>query len=130
MMNSWNGIGNLTRDPELKYSTSGVAFAKCGIAVQRRFNKDETDFINFTVFGRGAEIFCEYVGKGSKVGIEGRIQTGRFEDKDGKMVYTTDVIAENFTFLDSKKDSVQSGSPEKESPFDNAPDISDENLPF
>lgn len=134
MMNSTNLIGNLTRDPELRYSESGKAFLKGNIAVQRRFNKEEADFIQFVMFGKGAEIFAQYTSKGSQVALEGRIQTGRYEDKDGKTIYTTDVIVDNYTFLGKTGESKSQDKPTKQQSHAQAQgeplNIDDSSLPF
>ena len=104
-MNSVALIGRLTRDPEVRYSTSGsqMAIAKFTIAVDReRTAKDgeqSADFIGITCFGKTAELVEKYMGKGRLVGVTGRIQTGSYE-KDGRKVYTTDVIADRGQFLD------------------------------
>jgi single-strand DNA-binding protein len=102
-MNTTNIIGNLCKDWELKYSQSGTAFSKNTIAVKRKFKKDESDFITVLAFGKSAELLAEYTSKGSKIGIQGRIQTGKYEKEDGTTVYTTDVVIDEFEFLDSKK---------------------------
>lgn len=104
-MNSVALIGRLTRDPEVRYSTGGnqMAIAKFTIAVDRERNSKEgeqsADFIGITCFGKTAELVEKYIGKGRLVGITGRIQTGSYE-KDGRKVYTTDVIADRVQFLD------------------------------
>ncbi|MDR0874946.1 MAG: single-stranded DNA-binding protein [Clostridiales Family XIII bacterium] len=96
--------GNLARDPEKSYTQSGMAITRFTIAVNR-FRKseggDDADFIRITAFDKQAELVERYLKKGSKVGVEGRIQTGSYE-KDGKKVYTTDVIANRVEFLDRK----------------------------
>lgn len=135
MMNSVNLIGRLTKDPELRYAGNGTAYLKGTVAVQRRFDKEEADFIQFTIFSKGAEIFSQYTKKGSQVGLEGRIQTDKFDNKEGQTVFTTDVIVDNFTFLDSKSErklsdnsNQQLSNPTKN---DSGPiDIKDEDLPF
>ncbi len=97
-MNSVILIGNLTRDPELRYSTGAnqTAICKFSIAVNDGFGENKrTSFIPVTVFGKAAESCDRYLKKGSKVCVNGRIQTGSYE-KDGRTVYTTDVIANNY----------------------------------
>ncbi|MCQ2551722.1 MAG: single-stranded DNA-binding protein [Clostridia bacterium] len=103
-MNSVALIGRLTRDPEVRYSAGNqMAIAKFTIAVDRdRASKDAeqtADFIGITCFGKTAELVEKYMGKGRLVGVTGRIQTGSYE-KDGRKVYTTDVIADRVQFLD------------------------------
>lgn len=104
-------IGRLTRNPELKYTTNGVAVASFNLAVNRQFtNQDgerEADFINCVMWRKAAEIFCDYTHKGSLVGIDGRIQTRSYENQQGQRVYVTEVVADNFSFLESKSQSNQ-----------------------
>jgi single-strand DNA-binding protein len=99
-------VGRLTRDPELRYSSSNLATMRCAIAVDRQFAREGeergADFINIVAFGNRAETMSKYLTKGSQIAIDGRIQTGSYDGADGKKVYTTDVIVENFQFLDSK----------------------------
>ena len=115
-MNSVILIGRLTRDPELRYTSAGqMAVAKFSIAVDRpaRAGKErEADFPRITVFGKQAENCERYLAKGRMVGIQGRLQTGSYQDKDGKTVYTTDVIADRVEFLEwgDRKDQGTSGS--------------------
>jgi len=102
-MNSVALIGRLTRDPEVRYGAqSQTAIARFTIAVDRQRGRDgdqTADFISITCFGKTAELVEKYIGKGRLVGITGRIQTGSYE-KDGRKVYTTDVIADRVEFLD------------------------------
>ncbi|WP_019125540.1 single-stranded DNA-binding protein [Peptoniphilus grossensis] len=111
-MNSVNLIGRLVRDPELKYSKSGMAILKFTVAVDRKLSKDKreeaernnqptADFISCTAFGKTAEVIANYHSKGSQIAVEGRIQTGSYE-KDGRTIYTTDVLVNSITFVGSK----------------------------
>ena len=99
-------VGRLTRDPELRYTSSNLANMRCSIAVDRTFAREGeergTDFINIVAFGNRAETMKKYLTKGSQIAVDGRIQTGSYDGQDGKKVYTTDVIVENFQFLDTK----------------------------
>ena len=103
-MNSVILIGRLTRDPELRYTAgSQMAIAKFSIAVDRpaRAGKErEADFPRITVFGKQAENCEKFLAKGRMVGIQGRLQTGSYQDRDGKTVYTTDVVADRVEFLE------------------------------
>lgn len=105
-MNTVNLIGNLTKDIELKYGQTGTAFANGSIAVQRNFKNQsgeyDSDFINIKAFGKTAELLANHFSKGSKIGVTGSIQTGRYE-KDGRTVYTTDVIVRDVTFVERKQ---------------------------
>ena len=100
-------IGRLTRNPEIRYSQNenSIAVARFTLAVDRRFKRDNeatADFIGCVAFGRTAEFFEKYTRQGSKMAIEGRIQTGSYVKQDGSKVYTTDVVVENAEFADSR----------------------------
>lgn len=103
-MNSVILIGRLTKDPEISYiPQSNMAVAKFNLAVDRPVKQGQekkADFPRVTVFGRQAENCERFLSKGSKAGIEGRIQTGSYRDKNGQTVYTTDVIASRVEFLE------------------------------
>ena len=91
--------GRLTAKPELNYTQSQMAVTKFTIAVDR-FSKDKgADFIRVTVFGKQAENVCRYMDKGRMIAVEGSLQTGSYKDRDGKTVYTQDVIANHTEFL-------------------------------
>lgn len=102
-------VGRITAKPELKYTNSNLPVTRFSIAVDRRnSNSDgqrETDFINIVAWRKTAENVCNYLDKGSLISVEGRIQTGSYDDKDGKKRYTFEVIADNVTFLESKAQS-------------------------
>ena len=104
-------MGRLTRDAEVRYSQgdSQSALARFTIAVDRRFKRDgdaqTADFIGCVAFGKTAEFFERFGRKGTKFVLEGRIQTGSYTNKDGQRVYTTDVVAENVEFAESKNSS-------------------------
>jgi len=105
--------GNLVRDPEKSYTNSGMAVTRFTIAVNRSYSKkseggQDADFIRVTCFDKRAEFVEKYLTKGRKVGVEARVQTGSYE-KDGKTIYTTDFIANNIEFLDSKRDQDSGG---------------------
>lgn len=139
-------VGRLTRDPEVRYSTSGdnqLAIARYTLAVDRRFRRDgeqSADFIRCVSFGRTAEFAEKYFHQGTKIVAEGRIQTGSYQDKDGKTVYTTEVVVENQEFAESKANSdagsfVQPAAVAPTAPagdgFMNIPDsVDDSGLPF
>lgn len=103
-MNSVSLIGRLTRDPEVKYTTDGMCVCRFSIAIDRygKGEEKQTDFPNIVVFGKTAENCERFIHKGSKVGIQGRIQTGSYTNQEGVKVYTTDVVANNVEFLDPK----------------------------
>lgn len=97
--------GNLTRDPEVRYTQTGKAFARMGIAVRRPYSKDKdaVDFFNLTAWEKTAEFCGRYFMKGSRVLVEGRLQTSSYENKDGVKVNAVDVLIENIEFADSKR---------------------------
>lgn len=108
-MNKVMLIGRLTTKPELRYTGSNLPYTRFSLAVNRTFNnaqgQRETDFINIVVWRKQAENVCQYLDKGSLVSVEGRIQTGSYDDKDGNKRYTTDVVADSVQFLESKSKS-------------------------
>jgi len=129
-MNNVSLVGRLTRDPEIKATNSGSSYARFSIAVDRRGKDAGTDFINIVAFGKTSEFIERYFRKGQRIGINGRIQTGSYEGKDGKKVYTFDVIAENVEFVESKSASA-SATPANADGFVNIPDgVEDPGLPF
>ena len=107
-MNRVELIGRITRDPELRYTSSNIATTRFTLAVNRLFQGQNgeqcTDFINIVVWRKQAENVKKFVSKGSLVAVEGRIQTGSYE-KDGQRIYTTDVVADSVQFLESKAQS-------------------------
>ena len=139
-------MGRLTRDPDIRYSGTDnqLAVARYTLAVDRRVKKDggedSADFISCVAFGKTAEFAEKYIRKGTKLLVEGRIQTGSYTNKDGQKVYTTDVVVENSEFAESKAasgggDLKSQSMPEPISAmgadFMNIPDgVEDEGLPF
>ena len=131
-------IGRLTAKPELRYTNSNVPYARFTIAVNRPFNNQdgnkETDFINIVVWRKQAEVICNYFDKGNLIAIEGRIQTGSFDDKDGNKRYTTDVVLDQFHFIESKAQrEAGSNSSDNVTPYDYevpTEDVNVENDPF
>lgn len=107
-------IGRLTRDPELRYSSSNAAIVNFSIAIDRQYTNSQgqrdTDFINIVAFQKQAENIKKYVTKGSLVAVDGRIQTRNYDDKDGKKVYVTEVIADRVQFLSSKSSTVENSN--------------------
>ncbi|WP_317855350.1 single-stranded DNA-binding protein [Chakrabartyella piscis] len=97
-------MGRLTRDPEVRYSQGAtpMAVARYSIAVNRRFKRDETDFINCVAFGKTGEFAEKYLKKGQMITIVGSLRTGSYDDKDGKKVRTTDVVVDEHYFAESK----------------------------
>lgn len=117
-MNKTVLIGNLTKDIDLKFQAgSGLAIGKFSLAVARQ-KKGETDFIKCIAFGKTAETMSQYLFKGSKVAIEGHIQTGNYTNKDNHKVYTTDVVIDRFEFVGGKNEG-QAPSGNNQSSFGN-----------
>ena len=106
MINNVVLVGRLTRDVDLRYTSSGTAYASFTVAVERNFKNQngekETDFINCAMWRKAAENFANFTHKGSLVGIEGRIQTRNYENQQGQKVYVTEVLAENFSLLEPR----------------------------
>ncbi|MEJ7444315.1 single-stranded DNA-binding protein [Staphylococcus hominis] len=136
-------VGRLTKDPEYRQTQSGVSTATFTLAVNRTFkNKNgerEADFINVVVFRQQAENVDNYLSKGSLAGVDGRIQSRNYENKEGRRVFVTEVVADNVQFMDSKGSNQQSNqsqqqgqAPAGNNPFanDNNANIDDDDLPF
>lgn len=145
MLNRTVLVGRMTKDPEMRVSPSGVTVTTFTLAVNRAFKKDETDFISVVCFKKAAENVNNFCSKGSLVGVDGRIQTRNYENKEGRKVYVTEVVADSVQFLETKgkNENVQQQAPQqnnaaappqnKNNPFANATgpiDISDDMLPF
>lgn len=107
-------VGRLTAKPELRYTPANVAFLRFTVAVNRPFTnsegKREADFINVVCWRNQAETISKYFDKGNLISIEGRIQTGSFDDKDGNKRFTTDVALDNFEFVEGKNKSQSSSN--------------------
>lgn len=106
MINNVVLTGRLTKDVDLRYTSNGTAVGSFSLAVDRQFKNQqgerETDFINCVIWRKAAENFANFTRKGSLVGIQGRIQTRNYENQQGQRVYVTEIVVENFTFLESK----------------------------
>lgn len=115
-------IGRLTRDPELRHTTSGIPVCQITVAISRPTapgKEPETDFINVTIWNRPAENVARYLSKGRQVAVEGRIQTRSYDNNEGKRTYVTEVIANNVEFLGSANDVPRREEPTpNENPFD------------
>lgn len=130
-------IGRLTRDPEMRYSeNSNTAIARYTLAVNRPFKQDggqEADFLPCIAFGKTAEYAEQYLAKGMKVAIEGRIQTGSYTNHDGQKIYTTEIAVERQEFLEKRTGNSQPDADTANGSKDgymDIPDGIDEELPF
>lgn len=146
MINRTVLTGRLTRDPELKTTQSGLSVASFTLAVNRQFADKNgnrgTDFINCVIWKKGAENLCNFTNKGSLIGVDGRIQTRSYDDKNGQKVYVTEVVVDSFSLLESKKDKQSNvggyngnntNSNNTQDPFNSqgdTVDITDDDLPF
>lgn len=148
MLNRIILIGRLTRDPELRYTPSGVAVTQFTLAVDRPFTNQqgerEADFINIVTWRQLAETCANYLRKGRLTAVEGRLQVRHYDSNEGRRVYVTEVIADNVRFLESAgggnrdDQSNQNQFSRGQSPISNDPfvddgrpvDISDDDLPF
>mgnify|MGYP000466090907 FL=1 len=124
-MNNVVLIGRLTKDPELKYSQAGKAYCRFTVAINREFNREEADFINCLAFGKTAETIAEWLGKGRRIALQGRIQTGSYQNSNGDTVYTTEVVADRFEFVDSARSETS-----KNQSYSNNDDVLDDNDDF
>jgi len=131
-------VGNLTRDIELKYTTSGMAIAKFGLATNRSYKdtttgelKQEAMFIDITVFGRSAEVANQYLKKGKKVLVEGRLVLDQWVDNAGQKRAKHSIVAEKVQFMDVKESSDNVNQPQQKNK-NNIPsiDIDDDEVPF
>lgn len=127
-------MGRLTRDVDVKVSSTGTAVARFNLAVDRRFKKDNEqscDFISCVAFSKTAEFLEKYGNKGTKFVVEGSIQTGSYTNKEGQKVYTTDVLVQSVEFAESKSSAqtYQKAEPQT-ADFVAVDEIDDEELPF
>ena len=107
-------VGRLTRDPELRYTSNGVAVASFTVAVNRQFTNSngdrDADFIGCVIWRKAAENFTNFTHKGSLVGIDGRIQTSSYDNQQGQRVYRTGVVVDNFSLLETKAENERHNS--------------------
>ena len=119
-------IGRLSRDPELRHTTSGTAVCQINVAISRpvtQGSEPQTDFINVVVWNKQAENVARYLSKGRQIAVEGRIQTRNYDNNEGKRTYVTEVIASNVEFLGSANDNRTNNTVESfnDNPFDVEP---------
>ncbi|MFS4465984.1 single-stranded DNA-binding protein [Staphylococcus haemolyticus] len=137
-------VGRLTKDPEYRTTPNGIDVANFTLAVNRNFKskngEQQADFINVVVFRNQAQNVNNYLSKGSLAGVDGRIQSRSYENKEGQRVFVTEVVADNVQFLEPKNNNQQNSQPQQQrgqapagnKPFanDNNADIDDDDLPF
>lgn len=122
-------LGRLARDPEVRYTKDNTAVARFTLAVDRMKKEDPADFISCVAFRKTAELMEKYCRKGTKIALEGRIQTGSYE-KDGQKIYTTDVIVDRMEFAGGKRedDGAVPDAPKAEVP--DGFEVVDDDIPF
>ena len=142
MINNVVLVGRLVRDPELRYTPSNQAVATFSLAVNRNFKSQngerEADFINCVIWRQQAENLANWAKKGVLIGIAGRIQTRNYENQQGQRVYVTEIVANDFQLLESRKDRETGQSQgysqpdfSRQATANTSPmDISDDDLPF
>jgi len=132
-------VGNLGKDPDMRYTAGGDAVANLSIATSESWNdnqtgekKEKTEWHRVVFFNKPAETIGQYVKKGQQLYVEGRLQTRKWQDKDGIEKYSTDIISDNFTFVGSKSDSSDAFAPKSQdnNDFSNQDIIKDEDIPF
>lgn len=132
-------IGRLTKDADVKASSTGISIARFNLAVDRKFKKDNeqtADFINCVAFSKTADFLEKYGSKGTKFVVEGSIQTGSYTNKDGNKVYTTDVVVQSVEFAESKTSAQNNNAPAPAQAnvipngFIKVDDIDEDELPF
>jgi single-strand DNA-binding protein len=136
MINRFISVGRLTKDPDLRFTPNGVAVASFTLAVNRPFKNQngdqDADFIPIVVWRKQAENVAEYLKKGNLAGIDGRIQTRNYENKEGNRVYVTEVMADSVQFLEPKRSNNNQQQPSSQGKPDNwtPDDVPDSELPF
>lgn len=125
-------IGRLTRDPEIRTAQDGLTIARYSLAIDRQTKEKQADFFRCVTFGKNAEFVERYLKKGTKVAVTGRLQSGSYTDRDGRKVYTVEVVTENHEFVESKVAAERNEQQIETSAdgFMNIPDGIDEELPF
>ena len=136
MINRFVGVGRITADPVIKKSASGTSIVKFNIAINRKNDKEKTDYISCVAFGGSAEFMDQYVKKGYLLGVEGRLQTGSYENQKGDKVYTTDVMCDSVQNYQPKgsitevHSELKNGDSFTMNDIANTLDISESDLPF
>lgn len=129
------GIGRLVNDPELRKTNSGVSTVKFTLACRRKFKNQQTgeydsDFITCQAWRNQADFIANYVKKGNQVFVEGEWQTGKYENNEGRTIYTNDLVVDNIQLLEKKEQASQPSNGADTSYFGNTLDIAESDLPF
>ena len=124
-MNIFCGIGRLTNEPSVRHNND-LTIARYTIAIDRPTKEKQTDFISCVAFGKTGDFAEKYLHKGTKIAVEGRIQTGSYQKQDGTKVYTTDVVVEKHHFCE-KSEAKATPAPDE---YLNVPEGTDEEVPF
>lgn len=134
-VNKFIGIGNLGKEPEMRFMPNGNAVTNFSIAISEKYKdktsgeqKEVTEWVNIVMFGKLAEIAGEYLGKGSKVYVEGKLKTEKYTDKNGVEKYATKVVAEKMDMLSSKGEAKPAASRPAAPPMPD--DLPDDDIPF
>jgi len=141
-MNKVTLVGRMAKDPELKQTSTGKAVGSFTVAVDRRFKRDgqpTADFFNVVAWNKPAELISQYLHKGDRIALNGRLQTRSYDAKDGSKRYVTEVVLEEFDFIGSKNDRQQAPKPQAPQAKPNYQDnfgenfnmmVDDDSLPF
>ena len=137
-VNKWIGIGNLTRDPEVRHMTNGEAVTNCSIACNEQWKskdgekQERVEYVNLVFYRRLAEIAGEYLKKGSMIYVDGKLQTKKWQDKEGKDRYTTEIIVNEMTMLSGKSQGDAPARRSEPSPAVSSGDFGslEDNIPF
>ena len=141
-MNKVTLVGRMAKDPELKQTNTGKAVGSFTVAVDRRFKRDgqpTADFFNVVAWNKPAELISQYLHKGDRIALNGRLQTRSYDAKDGSKRYITEVVLEEFDFIGSKNDNKQEPKPQAPQAKPNYQDnfdsgfnmmVDDDSLPF
>lgn len=128
-MNNITILGRIGKEIEVKQSQAGKSVAKFSVGVQRKFNKDITDWFNCVAFGKTGEIIAQYFTKGNQIALQGEIQFGSYETQDGTKRYTTTLVVNSFVFIDGNGNNTNGGNQEVATTEFSEP-VYDPDMPF
>ncbi len=121
MINRTVLVGRITADPEVRKTNNGSSVVNFTLAINRQFNKEETDFIQCVAWRHQADFLGNYIKKGALLGVDGRIETGRYDDQQGRPVYTTTVVAETVQALEPRSSRGASYQPNQQAQYQQEP---------